>query len=46
MNVKEIAAYVAALEAILEAVPGLVDERHIEKTKQLRQLLTLLLRVN
>ena len=43
MNLKEVTGYLDALEAVLDAVPGLVDPEHVARLRRLRLLFVLLL---
>ena len=43
MNMKEVNGYLDALEAVLDAVPGLVDPEHVARLRRLRLLFVLLL---
>jgi len=45
MNMKEMAGYLASLEAVLAAVPGLVDEKHSEKLHRLRGMFEMVLQI-
>jgi hypothetical protein len=41
MNHKDWIHFLAALDAVLEAVPGLVDEKHIQNLHRLRGIFEL-----
>ena len=43
MNMKEVNGYLDAIEAVLDAVPGLVDAEHVARLRRLRLLFVLLL---
>ena len=45
MNVKDMAGYLAALKAVLDIVPGLVEDRHVEKLHRLRSLFDVVLQM-
>lgn len=45
MNGKELANFLATVDAVLEAVPGLVEDRHIRNLRRLRGIFELVLQI-
>ena len=45
MHLQDMTSYLAALEAVLEVVPGLVEDRQAEKLVRLRSLLEIALQL-